>query len=177
MPDEAWTRQVKDTAWYPGYTLNTVIGQGDVLATPMQILRFAGAVAQRGTRVEPRLVREVGAEPQPVERHEVPGRYWSTLAEGMRRMITDHGSSRILGPAADFPLTVAGKTGTAQTGRGEGFEHGWFMGFVPVEEPEMAVVVFLENAGSSSATAVPVARDFLVDVYDLDEGDEGEDGR
>jgi penicillin-binding protein 2 len=173
VPDQAWTRQVKDTAWYPGYTLNTVIGQGDVLATPMQILRFAGAVAQRGTRVEPRLVREVGAEPQPVERHEVPGRFWSTLADGMRKMITDHGSSRVLGPAADFPLTVAGKTGTAQTGRGEGFEHGWFMGFVPVEEPEMAVVVFLENAGSSSATAVPVARDFLVDVYGLDEGEDG----
>jgi penicillin-binding protein 2 len=173
LPDEAWTRRVKDTSWYPGYTLNTVIGQGDVLATPMQVLRFAGTLARRGTRVEPRLVREVGAEPQPVVTSEVPGRFWSTLIDGMRRMVTDHGSSRVLGPAADFPLAVAGKTGTAEVGRAEGTEHGWFMAFLPVEEPEIAVVVFVENAGSSSATAVPVARDFLVDYYGLGEGEDG----
>jgi penicillin-binding protein 2 len=172
VPDEAWTRQAKDTSWYPGYTLNTVIGQGDVLATPMQILRFVGTVAGRGTRVEPRLVREVGAEAQPVVTSEVAGRFWSTLADGMRRMVTDHGSSRVLGPAADFPLTVAGKTGTAEVGRAEGYEHAWFMAYAPVEAPEIAVVVFLENAGSSSATAVPVARDFLVDYYGLGEGED-----
>jgi penicillin-binding protein 2 len=150
-----------------------VIGQGDVLATPMQVLRFAGTLARRGTRVEPRLVREVGAEPQPVVTSEVPGRFWSTLIDGMWRMVTDHGSSRVLGPAADFPLAVAGKTGTAEVGRAEGTEHGWFMAFLPVEEPEIAVVVFVENAGSSSATAVPVARDFLVDYYGLGEGEDG----
>jgi penicillin-binding protein 2 len=160
-------REVKDTSWYPGYTLNTVIGQGDVLATPLQTLRFAGALANRGTLVEPRLVARVGEQPQDVVRRELPGRSWEVLAEGMRRMVTDHGSSRVIGPAASFPLTVAGKTGTAENGRPDGYEHAWFMAYAPAEEPRIAVVVFLENAGSSSATAVPVVRDFLADYYRL----------
>lgn len=168
VPDEAFVREAKDTAWYPGYTLNTVIGQGDVLATPLQTLRFVGTLANRGTRVEPRLVRSLGGEPAPVERREIPGRFWGTLAEGMRRMVTDHGSSRVVGPAADYPLEVAGKTGTAQNVSGDRRDHGWFMAYAPASDPEIAVVAFLENAGSSSATAVPVVRDFLNDYYDLE---------
>jgi len=167
VPDPDWVREVKDTSWYPGYTLNTVIGQGDVLATPLQTLRFVGALANRGTLVEPRLVARVGEQPQDTVRRELPGRSWDVLAEGMRRMVTDHGSSRVIGPAASFPLTVAGKTGTAENGRPDGYEHAWFMAYAPAEEPRVAVVVFLENAGSSSATAVPVVRDFLVDYYRL----------
>lgn len=167
VPDPDWVREVKDTAWYPGYTLNTVIGQGDVLATPLQTLRFVGTLANHGTRVEPRLVAEVGEQDQPVVRSEVDGRYWAVLEDGMRRMITEYGSNRVIGPAAGFPLTVAGKTGTAENGRPEGYEHAWFMAYAPLEDPEIAVVVFLENAGSSSATAVPVVRDFLVDYYRL----------
>jgi penicillin-binding protein 2 len=168
VPDEAWVREAKDTSWYPGYTLNTVIGQGDVLATPLQTLRFVGAVARGGSRVEPRLVSAVGDEPQPVASSDLPGRFWATLADGMRRMVTDFGSSRVIGPAADFPVAVAGKTGTAQNSGGDGLEHGWFMAYLPAEDPEIAVVTFLENAGSSSATAVPVVRDFLVDYLNLD---------
>ena len=167
VPDPDWVREAKDTSWYPGYTLNTVIGQGDVLATPLQTLRFIGALASDGRMVQPRLVAAVGEEAQAVVAAEVPGRYWSVLRDGMRRMVTDHGSSRVLGPAASFPVTVAGKTGTAQTGQGEGLEHGWFMAYAPAESPEIAVVTFLENAGSSSATAVPVVRDFLVDYLQL----------
>lgn len=167
IPDPDWVREAKDTAWYPGYTLNTVIGQGDVLATPLQTLQFVASLALRGEGVAPRIVTAVGDQPQEIVTRQVPGRHWGTLAEGMREMVTDHGSSRVIGPAASFPLTVAGKTGTAQNGRGEGYEHAWFMAYAPADEPRIAVVVFLENAGSSSATAVPVVRDFLVDYYRL----------
>lgn len=167
VPDPTWVREAKDTSWYPGYTLNTVIGQGDVLATPLQTLRVIGALASDGRMVQPRLVATVGDEAQTVVANEIPGRYWNVLRDGMRKMVTDHGSSQVLGPAASFPVAVAGKTGTAQNGRGEGFEHGWFMAYVPAESPEIAVVTFIENAGSSSATAVPVVRDFLVDYLQL----------
>ncbi|MDZ7800893.1 MAG: penicillin-binding transpeptidase domain-containing protein [Trueperaceae bacterium] len=168
VPDEDWTRQAKDTPWYPGYTLNTVIGQGDVLATPLQTLQFVGALANRGDLVQPRLVRAVGGEPRPVRTRQIPGDSWDVLAEGMRRMVTDYGASRRIGPQADFPLAVAGKTGTAEAGGPEGMEHAWFMAYAPAGDPDIAVVAFLENAGSSSATAVPVVRDFLADHYDLD---------
>ena len=172
VPNERFTRAAKDTPWYPGYTLNTVIGQGDVLATPLQTLQFVGALANRGRLVEPRLVASIDGVATPVREEEIPGRFWSTLAEGMRRMVTDHGSSRILGPAANFPVAVAGKTGTAQNSRGDGYDHAWFMAFAPADDPEIAVVTFLEHAGSSSATAVPVVRDFLVDYMNI--GTEGD---
>ena len=167
IPDPEWVREVKDTAWYPGYTLNTVIGQGDVLATPLQTLRVIGTLANRGLEVEPRLVAAIGARAQASEQRRLSGGSWEVLADGMRKMVTDHGASRIIGPAARFPLAVAGKTGTAQTARGDGYEHGWFMAFAPAGAPTIAVVAFLENAGSSSATAVPVVRDFLIDYLRL----------
>ncbi len=171
LPDPAWTREERDTPWYPGYTLNSVIGQGDVLATPLQILRFVGTLARNGASVEPRLIRSVGEEEVEVARDRVDGRFWSTLHDGMRRMVTDFGSSQVIGPAAGFPLEVAGKTGTAENARGEGNEHAWFMAYAPASDPEIAVVVFLEHAGSSTATAVPVVRDFLASTYRLDTGD------
>lgn len=174
VPDPEWTRAARDTAWYPGYTLNTAIGQGDVLATPLQTLRVVGTLANRGRRVEPRLVRAVDGEERPVKAQELPGRYWGTLADGMRRMITDHGSSRFLGPAGNFPIAVAGKTGTAQAGGANRADHAWFMGYAPAEDPEIALVVFLENAGSSSATAVPVARDFLVGHFEFAPEEDGD---
>ena len=167
VPDPAYVREVRDTSWFPGYTLNSVIGQGDVLATPLQTLRALSAFALEGTLVEPRLVSRVGGEAYGIESSTVPGSSWDVLAEGMRAMVTDFGSSRILGPAAAFPITIAGKTGTAQNGQGEGYEHTWFMAYAPVSDPEIGVVAFLENAGSSIATVVPMARDFFVAYYDL----------
>lgn len=167
VPNQEWIRAQTGQPWYPGYTLNTSIGQGDVLATPLQTLQVIGTLANSGTEVKPRLVRELGGEETPVEWRQVPGRFWSTLKDGMRRMITDHGSSAFLGPRANFPVAVAGKTGTAQNARGLHWEHVWFMGYAPAEDPEIAIVVFLEYSGSSSAVAVPVARDFFVGYFDI----------
>ena len=167
VPDQEWVRVQTGEPWYPGFTLNTSIGQGDVLATPLQTLQFIGTLANDGLEVKPRLVQQLGGIATPVETRQIGGRFWGTLKEGMRRMITDHGSSRILGPAAKFPVAVSGKTGTAQNARGLHWEHVWFMGYAPSEDPQIAVVVFLEYAGSSSAVAVPVARDFLAGYFDV----------
>lgn len=167
VPNPDWTRSVKDTPWYPGYTLNTVIGQGDLLATPVQTMRFLGTLARSGSRVEPRLVRSIGAIEQDTDVTNVEGSSWPVLAEGMRHAVTDFGVSEFMGPSANFPLQVAGKTGTAQNGAGDHLEHTWFMGYVPADEPRLGIVVFLEYAGASGKTAVPVARDFFVDYFDL----------
>jgi penicillin-binding protein 2 len=97
---------------------------------------------------------------------QVPGVHWETLIDGMELMFTDYPSANTMGPRV-YPWTVAGKTGTAQTGRGGDWTHAWFMGFSPVEEPEIAVVVFIEYGGSSSRVSVPVARDFLEGYWEL----------
>lgn len=167
VPDEAWVRQQTGEPWYPGFTLNTTIGQGDVLATPLQTAQFITTLANDGAEVKPRLVGAVGGVETPVETRQIPGRFWDALKRGMRQMVTDYGSSRLIGPAANFPVAVAGKTGTAQNSRGTHLEHVWFMSYAPIEDPELALVVFLEHGGSSSAVAVPAARDFLVGYFDI----------
>ncbi len=168
IPDQAWVRAQPqyNHGWLPGFTLNTIIGQGDVLSTPLQIAQLISTVAMNGHEVEPYLVAKIGDEVQVPETREVPGDYYSTLKEGMRMMLTDFPSRSILGPNA-FPVSVAGKTGTAQTPRGGDYTHAWFMGFSPYEAPEVAVVVFIEYGGSSSRVAIPIARDFLAGYWRL----------
>jgi penicillin-binding protein 2 len=166
IPDEQWVRANMNQGWVPGFTLNTVIGQGDVLATPIQIAQFISTIANRGVMPKPYLVRQIGNQEMEPQLTEVPGSHWKTLIEGMELMFTAYPSANTMGPRV-YPWTVAGKTGTAQTQRGGDWTHAWFMGFSPVEEPEIALVVFIEYGGSSSRVSVPVARDFLVGYWEL----------
>jgi len=158
VPTDAWARDFYGHAWYPGYTMNMVIGQGDVLATPLQVLQLAATVATGGEQVQPHLVRRIGGVPTEVSVRRVPGAHWEPLQAGMRRLMTDYGGRWLLGPEV-FPVAVAGKTGTAQNPQGA--DHAWFMGFGPLDDPELAVVVFIQHGGSSSAVALPTARDFM----------------
>ncbi len=167
IPDEQWVRAQPqyDHGWLPGFTLNTVIGQGDVLATPIQIAQFVATIANRGLMPKPYLVRQIGDQVMEPQLERVPGVHWEDLIDGMELMFTAYPSANTMGPRV-YPWTVAGKTGTAQTGRGGDWTHAWFMGFSPVDEPEIALVVFIEYGGSSSRVSVPVARDFLAAYWE-----------
>ena len=166
IPDRDWVRAQPqyDHGWLPGFTLNTVIGQGDVLATPVQIAQFIGTVAMNGLMVQPHLVRQIGEQVMVPEVRQVEGRHWQTIKDGLRMAFTDFPSRLILGPTV-FPVSVAGKSGTAETPRGGDYTHAWFAAFSPVEDPRIAVVVFIEYGGSSSRVSVPVARDFLAGYW------------
>lgn len=163
IPDNAWAREQYEHGWLPGFTMNTSIGQGDVLATPLQVAQLITTLALDGQQIKPLLVREVGGVPTLPEVKQIPGRFWRTLKEGMRMMVTDYPSARrYLG---SLSVNVAGKTGTAQNPRGDGYFHSWFMGYGPIENPEVAIVVFVEHGGSSTAVALPVARDFFAGYW------------
>ncbi|CAN5850131.1 penicillin-binding transpeptidase domain-containing protein [soil metagenome] len=166
IPDEAWVRAQPqyEHGWLPGFTMNSVIGQGDVLATPTQIVQLIGTLALDGHQVQPHLVRQIGEHPTYVDTVSVSGQNWRTLKEGMRMMFTDYPSRSVLGPGV-FPVDVAGKTGTAQTPRGPDYTHAWFMGYGPVADPEIALAVFIEYGGSSSRVSVPIARDFFAGYF------------
>ena len=168
IPTEEWTNSVYEYGWLPGFSLNTSIGQGDVLATPLQVLQAVSTIALDGKRAKPHLVKAYAQNQTEPSLEEVPGFYWSTLKLGMRRMVTDFGSNYTLGPAANFPVEVAGKTGTAQNAKGTGYDHVWFAGFAPYENPEIAFVVFIEEGDKSTGVAVPVARDFLLDYLEVE---------
>ena len=100
----------------------------------------------------------------------MPGRYWDVLKTGMRKMITDYGTQYILGPRA-FPVNVSGKSGTAQNPKGLGYDHVWFTGFAPTENPELVWTVFIEHGDKSTGVAVPAAADFLKAYFGVEDED------
>jgi penicillin-binding protein 2 len=171
IPDDAWVRAQPqyDHGWLPGFTMNTVIGQGDVLATPVQVAQLIQTLAMNGQQASPHLVLSLGAEPFAVETRQIEGRFWRVLQEGMRMMFTDYPSRSVLGPGA-FPVAVAGKTGTGQTPRGADYTHAWFMGYGPIDDPEIAITLLVEYGGSSSRVAVPLARDFFAGYWNVVDG-------
>lgn len=148
VPSQQWKEEVKGERWYIGDTYNLSIGQGDLLVTPLQMVRVTAAVANGGTLVTPTVVaasstgHTLGVDPSVL----------TTVRAGMRECVT-LGSCRAL---ASLPVPVAGKTGTAQW-RSDRPNHAWFVGYAPAEQPEIAVTVLLEAGEEGSSYAVPVA--------------------
>ena len=180
MPSREWKRAVRNQPWYPGETLITGIGQGFTLTTPLQLATATASLAQRGERVQPRVVHTVidpeagesqAIDPvaQPVVMLRDPA-HWDLVIQSMVDVVHGtRGTARRIG--LDSPYTIAGKTGTAQVftiGQEEKYEaeelekrlrdHALFIAFAPVEEPRIAVAVLVENGGSGSKAAAPIAR-------------------
>lgn len=156
IPDPNWKASVKNEEWYIGDTYNTSIGQGDILATPLQVGSAVAAIANGGSLYTPYVVKKTGALKERSTKTAVPisEETLRIVREGMRQAVLE-GSSQQL---QDLPFKVAGKTGTAQTGQGN--NNAWFAGFAPYENPSLVLVVLLEG-GESSTEAVLIARDIL----------------
>ena len=136
-----------------GDVINLSIGQGRLLVTPLQVCRMVAAVAGEGKL------------PAPHVRLDVPGRSaglvgfktstWQTLRKGLCDVVNVKGGTGYRTVKSDV-ITIAGKTGTAQAGRGG--DHAWFAGFAPYENPEIAFAVVIEHGGHGGAAAGPVAK-------------------
>jgi penicillin-binding protein 2 len=173
IPDPAWRKRIDadrpDLAhWYPGNTANMAIGQGDVLATPLQMANVTATVANGGTWWKPHVLKDVqnlngtitrkikypshsaGIDPQNIE--------W--VRRGMRATVTS-GTGRVV----DFPwLQVAGKTGSAEDVHHD-LPHAWFVCFAPYKNPQVAIAVIIENAGHGASNAAPVAKAILQAMF------------
>ncbi len=158
LPSKEWKEEAKNERWYVGDTYHLAIGQGDMLATPLQVAVANATVANGGTRYVPRLVEKAGEETIPAEVAAEPldAGAIQIVREGMRKAVTT-GSARFLSTLA---LPVAGKTGTAQAS-GDVATHAWFEGFGPYDDPTLSVVILIENGGEGSSVAVPIARDIF----------------
>lgn len=170
VPDNQYSKRYNGYSWRPGDSLNIAVGQGDMLATPLQVTQMTATIAMNGWQRQPHLIKQIGDVPSTI-----PQRYieapWQPVQDGMRLMITGYGGRRLLGPN-NFPIAVAGKTGTAQNGLGVGYEHSWFTAYAPYDsEPEIVATVLIENGGSSTAVAIPVVRDFLAGYYNIEDED------
>jgi len=191
VPSPQWKREALGQSWFPAETIIAGIGQGYMLATPLQMAAMAATLANRGERVVPRLVKAVRQsdtglwKPLPVaERKRViasPPEHWDYVIDAMNAVIhSPNGTAYRISRGMDY--VAAGKTGTVQVreikedvryGLAEKEEHepgseledhAMFIAFAPIDNPEIAVAVVVEHGGSGARTAAPIARR-LLDVY------------
>ncbi|MEK7614888.1 MAG: penicillin-binding protein 2 [Patescibacteria group bacterium] len=154
LPSKEWKERVKGERWYVGDTYHLAIGQGDFLATPIQMARATAIIANDGKMITPHVMASETKDQGSVK--EFNASALTIVKQGMRQAVTQ-GSSRSL---QSVPVAVAGKTGTAQTPTPDRL-HSWFTGFAPYTNPEIAIVVLIEDGGESTDAAVPLAREVL----------------
>ncbi|MCB0792935.1 MAG: penicillin-binding protein 2 [Flavobacteriales bacterium] len=142
------------------------IGQGEVMAVPMQMADMACIIANKGWYVDPHVVRAIGRPDSLVhaalERHYTvaPEPYFELVQEAMRRVVEEPGGTARL---ARIPgISVCGKTGTAENPHGK--DHAVFVSFAPLEDPRIAIAVYVENSGFGGTWAAPIAS-LLMEQY------------
>jgi penicillin-binding protein 2 len=165
IPDPAWKERLFKAPWYPGETISVSIGQGQVLATPLQMARMMAVIANGGRLVQPHVVRLVAGKPVSYGQPRSLGFRPSTLAairNGLFMAVNSGGSAQ---RAHIADLVVAGKTGSAQVVSSSRLKRdidtiqprAWFAGFAPLDDPRIALAVLVDHGGSGGAAAAPVA--------------------
>ncbi len=153
-----YNRIYGEKAWSFSTIYSLSIGQGEVLVAPLQMANLAAIFANRGYYYDPHLVRAIGSPDSlntHVQRHHtmVDDKWFPPLVEGMRRVVNEAGGTA---RAARIPgITVCGKTGTAQNPHGK--DHAVFVAFAPMEDPKIAIAVYVENSGFGGTWAAPIA--------------------
>ncbi|MDR1499921.1 MAG: penicillin-binding protein 2 [Tannerellaceae bacterium] len=157
IPNSKTYDKMYNGRWSSSTIISVAIGQGEILATPLQICNMSAQIANRGFFHTPHIVSSVQDEEldtaYTARRYTTINRdHYDLIAQGMRGAVTG-GTCR----GAALPgIAVCGKTGTAENPHGK--DHSLFMGFAPYEEPRVAIAVLVENAGFGATYAVPIAK-------------------
>jgi len=160
IPNTGWKREKKHLPWYLGDTYISAIGQGYVTATPIQMAAMMASFANGGNLYKPSLIKgrqelsgTVKLKPETIE----------MIKKALSGVVNEpNGTAQ---GARSSLVVIGGKTGTAQVvGKKKGLtgerfmDHAWFVAFAPVDNPEIALSVFVEHGGSGGATAAPIAK-------------------
>lgn len=160
LPAPGWLKEISPTErWSAGYTANTSIGQGFVLATPLQMARVAATIGNGG-RVPPLRLRLETPPTAPIDlrNHGVTPEALEPIRQGMRAVVEEGTGKR----AQVEGTTVAGKTGTGQFWRGQDKDnHTWFIAYAPADQPKFAVCVIVHGAKSGGAVAAPLTAQII----------------
>jgi len=183
IPDTEWKLKTYKDIWHPGETLSVAIGQGYVDVTPIQLVTGYAAIGNGGFVYRPYLVRRIEGrtgevikeyQPELIRKIEIPNEVFDAVKEGLFKVINEPGGTAFLSKSK---LTqISGKTGTAQVRNFSKMmevkceklpyydrHHGWFVGYAPKENPQIAVVVIAEHSCHGSS-AGPVVRE-VIDAY------------
>lgn len=181
VPTPEWKKKARGTEWNPGETINTAIGQGDVLTTPIQLAVMTARIANGGKKIWPRLL---AADKDLSDGYvDLDPDFFQTIQEGMDRVTNDvHGTAYGSGIHDDEAYRFSGKTGTAQVRKliAHGMDqnklpwefrhHAWFVGYGPSTKPSICCSVIIEHGGGGASAAAPVARDILRKALELMNG-------
>jgi penicillin-binding protein 2 len=152
-----------------GWAFSTIysvsIGQGEVMVVPLQMAMLASTFANKGWYIDPHMVRAVGSKDSVLttfQKHvtKVDAHWYDLIQEGMRRVVNEPGGTAR--QARLDSITVCGKTGTAENPHGQ--DHAVFIAFAPMEDPRIAIAVYVENSGFGGTWAAPIAS-LLMEQY------------
>lgn len=193
LPSKEWKKRRRKESWYTGDSLNLSIGQGFLVSTPLQLATATAVIANRGKWIQPRMLKGIKVEAEDgsenLEMPEVASvqlprqdvvlnqeKNWDVIIKSMHDVMhSETGTARRSGAGAQYK--IAGKTGTAQVvgiKQDEEYDaeklaeihrdHALFVAFAPVDDPQIAISVVVENGGGGSSTAAPIARK-IMDAY------------
>lgn len=165
LPSPVWKEKTKKENWWDGDTYHLSIGQGDILATPLQVVNAFSVIANGGKLFKPQVVQKIldseknvieEIQPEILRENFISSENLQVVREGMREAVI-HGSSVVLN---DLPIKAASKTGTAQTSK-QDYYHHWVTVFAPYDDPEIVLTVLIEDVKEVQFAALPVAKEVL----------------
>lgn len=177
-----------DPNWNPGNTLNASIGQGDNEFSPLQMARYISMLANGGHKIDVSIIKTIrnsdgsevskedlnkfvnkklGLAEDTEQERELNQDYLNAVLQGMKSVTSDTGGTAYV-RFKDFNISVGGKTGSAEAPNNQ--VHAWFVGFAPFENPEIAIVVMVENGGHGNYTA-EVVRDIMGEYFGMNTQD------
>ena len=180
VPSPEWKKKARGTSWNPGETLNSAIGQGDTLATPMQLAIMTARLVNGGKKILPRLLMN---EPDRDEGFiDIDPAFLELMDKGMYQVVNEPGGTAFGSRITEEAYQFGGKTGTAQVRKllvvgqdqstlpWELRHHALFVGYAPVAKPTICCSVLIEHGGGGASAAAPVAKDVLRKALELMEG-------
>lgn len=167
-----YKRKVFDQDWYLGETFDAAIGQSFTLVTPIQMAVLLSQVANGGIRYQPYVVSRVDNKdgtpaeifgPKKLGVLPVPKNVMDLVRNGLRDVTAEGGTAGDI--FKGFPISVAGKTGTAENAHGQ--DHGWFVAYTPYDKPRIVVVALVEQGSFGAGSAGPIVRDILAAFFNV----------
>lgn len=183
VPSPEWKRKARNLPWNGGETINSAIGQGDTLTTPLQLATMTARMVNGGKKILPRLL--VNEEEKSEGYIDIPDEDWAVMLDGMNRVTNSTRGTAYGSTIKAEQYKFGGKTGTSQVRKllvhgqdqsklpWEFRHHAWFVGYAPVSKPEICCSVIIEHGGGGASAAAPVARDVLRKALELMENPPG----
>ncbi|QDR80124.1 penicillin-binding protein 2 [Sporomusa termitida] len=174
VANQRYKQKVYGEDWYLSETFDAAIGQGFQLTTPLQMAVVIGEIANGGHRYRPNLVSKITSTsgetlttfgPEEVGQVTISDNTLTLIRESLREVAQEGGTAAAY--FGDFPIAIAGKTGTSENSHGH--DHGWFVAYGPYEDPRVAVAVIVEQGGFGSSSAAPIAKKIMEAAFNINQ--------